>query len=175
MRLSGICSFRSPRSLLTQYSVGQPEVFTLPIFTFRIYIIKSRHLFPVIMRHAKTLSFQPFTKIASKVWCGVSDHFMDMHEESHPWIRDMFRDTRAALAPGPNLDYQNMLTGQSLQRIIEDLDQDVGECGKKNMDLYSWVHHLMSVAPTDGVYGRNNPFRDSNVEKDYWWVRTLPI
>lgn len=149
-------------------SPGQPEIFTLPIFTLRIYVINSRHLFPVIMRQARTLSFQPFTKIASKVWCDASDHFMDMHEEGHPWIRDIFRDTRTALAPGEALDYQNMLTGRSLQKIIDELDQQVHSAGKKKLALYSWVHHLMSVAPTDGVYGKNNPFRDSKVEKDYW-------
>jgi hypothetical protein len=120
------------------------------------------------MRHAKTLSFQPFTKIASKVWCDASDEFMAMHEDGHPWIRDLYRDTRTALSPGEALDYQNMLTGESVQREVERLDGSVGGEGVDGFAFYSWTHHLISLAATDGVYGSKNPFRDPRVEADFW-------
>jgi hypothetical protein len=124
----------------------------------------------VIQRNAKTLSFRPFTKLASKLWCDASPEFLDMHVEGHRWVEDLYRDTRTALAPGKGLDYQNMMTGKSLQRFVEELDEDLGGDGKKNFRLYDWIHHLISVAATDGIYGRNNPFRDSEVEKNYWYA-----
>lgn len=93
---------------------------------------------------------------------------MAMHEDGHPWIRDLYRDTRTALAPGESLDYQNILTGESLQREIERLDADVGAEGRNGFAFYGWTHHLISLAATDGVYGSHNPFRDPKVEADFW-------
>lgn len=93
---------------------------------------------------------------------------MEMHEDGHAWIRDFYRDTRTALSPGEGLDYQNLMAGESLQRLIEALDRQLGTSGNKNFKLYEWIHHLLSVATTDGVYGKNNPFRDRQVEKDFW-------
>jgi hypothetical protein len=91
-----------------------------------------------------------------------------MHNDGHPWIRDLHRDTRTALSPGPGLDYQNVMTGESMQRIIDAFDAGVGDTGKKDFDIYKWIRHVFSVAPTDGVYGKNNPFRDPKVEADFW-------
>lgn len=91
-----------------------------------------------------------------------------MHGEGHPWIEDLYTDTRRALAPGKALDYQNIMTGLSLQRFIERLDSEVSDKGKQGFNIYDWIHHVFSVAPSDGVYGKNNPFRDPEVEKNYW-------
>ncbi|KIW05081.1 uncharacterized protein PV09_04229 [Verruconis gallopava] len=155
---------------IVRISPGQPEIFTLPIFSFRIYVLNSRHLFPVIIRNARTLSFRPFAQLASRVWCSVSEPFMQMHEEGHRWIEDLFRDTRNALAVGSHLDYQNLMAGESLKNFIDQLDEDVGIEGKKRFNIYKWIHHTITVAASDGVYGKNNPFRDPAVENDYWYV-----
>jgi hypothetical protein len=121
-------------------------------------VVNSRHLFPVIMRHARTLSFQPFAQLAARLWCDASDSFVDMHNECHPWNRDLFRDTRTALAPGPHLDYQNLKTGESMQRIIDSLDAELASAGKGDFSIYKWITHVFSVAPSDGIYGKNNHF-----------------
>ena len=36
------------------------------------------------------------------------------------------------------------------------------------LDLYSWVHHTITLASTDAVYGPANPFQDPKVEKGFW-------
>jgi hypothetical protein len=95
-----------------------------------------------------------------------------MHNEGHRWIEDLYRDTRTALSPGKGLDYQNLRTGETLKRFVEELDESLqceGDNGR-GFRLYNWIHHLISVSATDGVYGVNNPFRDPEVEKNYWCV-----
>jgi hypothetical protein len=163
--------------LILPISSGQPELFTLPIFGFRIYVLNSRHLFSVIQRNARTLSFRPFSRLAAKVWCDVSQEFLDIHDEGHRWVEDLYRDTRTALAPSKGLDYQNLMTGESLQRFIDDLDYGLESGSRHDFKLYDWIHHLISVAAADGVYGKNSPFRDPEVEKNYWYfdlATTIP-
>jgi hypothetical protein len=98
-----------------------------------------------------------------------------MHESGHRLVEDLYRDTRTALAPGKGLDYQNLMMGKSLQRLIEELDLRMGDGGAgitvKGLNLYHLIHHLISIATTDGVYGKNNPFRNPDVEKNFWYVK----
>lgn len=93
---------------------------------------------------------------------------MSLHEEPHSFLNDSFRKTRNALAPGKGLDHQNMGTGKSIERFILKLERDASDFGGKKLPFYTWIKHVLTIAATDGVYGENNPFRNPEVEENFW-------
>jgi hypothetical protein len=152
-------------------SRGQPEIFTLPIFFFRIYVVNSPHLLPAVARNSNTLSSRPFTKEIMRQWANGSDDFLRLHDEDNSFLADFSRAMRTALAPGGQLDYQNLMMAESLQAIISKLDDDVGANGRPAFAFFPWVRRAMGLATSDSVYGRNNPFRNSDIERCFWQVR----
>jgi hypothetical protein len=80
------------------------EVFTIGIFNFKIYVINSRRLIPLVQRLSKTLSFTPFQQFAAKVYIDSSKYTIDLHDNPD-FMRDLDKATRTALSPGPFIDY----------------------------------------------------------------------
>jgi hypothetical protein len=127
-------------------------------------------LTPVIQKHSKTLSFKPFARVASERFSRASPYFLSLHDEPHTFLNDTFRGTRNALAPGKGLDHQNMGTGESVERFILKLEQDVSYAGTQTLPFYAWIKHVLVIASTDGVYGEKNPFRNPSIEENFWYV-----
>ena len=73
-----------------------------------------------------------------------------------------------AMAPGPLLDNMNQVMLRSLERGMESWIPE-GSSSLKTK-LFEWVKDAVMIPTTDGVYGPDNPYRDSAVRKAYWWV-----
>jgi hypothetical protein len=119
------------------------------LFNFRIYVVNSRHLIPVLQKASKTVSFHPFQKLVSKMWVEASETYLAMHDEPHQHIAEQGREQRRTLAPGKGLDYQNLRTGRGVEGEVIKLAEEVAGEGKR-LDLYAWVQHLITVAASDG-------------------------
>lgn len=128
----------------------------------------TRRFLPVVQKHAKTLSFKPFSKVTAERLCRTSAHYVSIHEDPHAFLNDTFRETRNTLAPGKALDYQNIGTGKSIENFVLRLEQAASYDGFPNLPFYTWIKHVLTVAATDGVYGEGNPFRKSEVEENFW-------
>ncbi|QDS68831.1 hypothetical protein FKW77_006554 [Venturia effusa] len=150
-------------SYYTDLSARQSsEIYTINILHLKIYVVNSRHLIPLVQRHSKTLSFTPFQKVVARDVSGCGTLTVGLHDDEL-FMRDFMRATREALAPGVHLDYQNRRAVVSLEEMLGGMG---GEGGR--LRLYEWVKHVITVASSDGVYGRRNPFRDEGVEKAFW-------
>jgi hypothetical protein len=123
-------------------------------------VSKSPHLNPLIQKNSKTLSFRPLLQTAARAFSGVSD------ETYHLFGTDLAERVtlamRAALAPGPHLDEQNLRMGINAVQHIDELGDG------KRIKLYEWVAHTIVQATSEGVYGANHPFKDPEVEKAFW-------
>jgi hypothetical protein len=96
------------------------EVYTIGIFNYKLYIVNSRRLIPLVQRLSKTLSFTPFQQFAAKVFVNCSAYTVALHENPD-FTRDLDKAMRTALSPGPNLDYQNLRAVNSLQDSLNEL------------------------------------------------------
>lgn len=144
------------------------EIYTLGIFTFKIYVVNSRHLIPLVQRMSKTLSFTPFTKVAAKGFVDCSKYTLDLHDNPD-FTRDLGRAVKDALSPGPHLDDQNLRATNSLKHM---LDESFPRSSSKTFGrfrLHEWTKHVILIASTNGVYGTSNPFLDKQVEKEFWY------
>ncbi|KAK6333867.1 hypothetical protein TWF730_004050 [Orbilia blumenaviensis] len=143
-------------------SVGRAdEIFAINFFNFRIYIINSRHLIPAVQKN-KSLSFAPFQKQFAGSLTSPSKHTLDLFDTEH--IHDVTRVQLAAWTPGKDLDHQNLRAADTLMVEMEKLiGQISGQGGAAVADLWEWTRYSNMIAATNGIYGRMNPMRDSEI------------
>ena len=83
-------------------------------------------------------------------------------------MRDLDKATRAALFPGPHLDYQNLRTVNSIKDSLEELFLAISPNDTVQIPLYQWTRHVVTLAATNGVFGTSNPFLDKQIEEAFW-------
>lgn len=83
-------------------------------------------------------------------------------------MRDLDKATRAALSPGPYLDYQNSRAVNSLKDYLEKVLLGSSTNEPVQIGLYQWSRHAVTLAATNGVFGSSNPFLDKKIEKAFW-------
>ncbi|KAN0121753.1 cytochrome P450 [Hyaloscypha variabilis] len=166
---------RARTSYYTEVSAQQhSDVYTIGIFNFKIYVINSRRLIPLVQRLSKTLSFTPFQQFATRVYIDCSSHTVDLHGNPD-FTRDLDKVTRAALTPGPHLDYQNSRTVKSLNESLDELLLGSSPNDPVRIRLYQWSRDAVTLAATNGVFGSSNPFLDKKIEGAFWtWNEGLP-
>ncbi|KUI62827.1 7-alpha-hydroxycholest-4-en-3-one 12-alpha-hydroxylase [Cytospora mali] len=156
-------------------------IFSLPIFSFKIYVVANQQIYAAVQRNAKTLSFSPFAKKVTKTLSDVSDttlrsvDILADDEEARNYARQIQHVHATALAAGPSLDRLNLATAQEMLRFV---DESVAESSKGpvQMELFDWVRHVITMAATTGFYGPKNPYRDPQHEKDFWTFHAqLPL
>lgn len=145
------------------------KIYTVGVLNFKIYVINSRRLIPLVQRLSKTISFTPFMQFAAKAFVDVSKFTFDLHADGD-FTRDLSRVMKDSLAPGRHLDYQNLRATESLKDLLEQLISQSEKSGVVEVKLHEWVKHVITVAASDGVYGSANPFKDERVEKAFWYV-----
>lgn len=138
------------------------EIYTLGIFTFKLYVCDSSRLFPAIQKNSKTLSFRPFSQLVAKNFGNASDEAHRLYGTS--MNDDIHRSDRLSLAPGPYLDEQNLRMGD---QVLVELDQLLNS-PRKSIQLLEWVRHAVVQASSCGVWGTQHPYLDPEVEKTYW-------
>jgi hypothetical protein len=165
------------RSELTSSRAKFPHlaVFSLPIFSFKIYIVADRQVFSAVQRNANTLSFAPFSVRATKVLSNISDltaravDTLSEDEGTRSFAREVHRAQASTIANGPSLDRLNQVTSQEKLRLVDEL---VLESSKDpvHIELYDWVQHAITISATTGFYGPQNPYKNPQHEKDFWYA-----
>jgi hypothetical protein len=143
------------------------EVYTLGIFNYKIYVINSRRLIPLVQRLSKTLSFTPFQQLAAKAFVDCSAKTVELHGDPD-FLCDLDKITKGALAPGTHLDYQNLRTVNSLEQEIDILLLGSSTDAPVRIRFYEWSKHAITLAATNGLYGNSNPFLDKHIEESFW-------
>ncbi|KAF3079459.1 hypothetical protein TWF569_003577 [Orbilia oligospora] len=142
-------------------SVGRTEeIFAINFFSFRIYIINSRHLIPAIQKN-KSLSFAPFQKQFTDALTRPSKHTLDLFDTDH--IHEITRVQLAAWTPGKDLDHQNVRVADTLMLEMEKLSEQISMQGSAVADFFEWTRYTNMIAATNGIYGSANPMRDPEI------------
>ena len=114
-----------------------------------------------IAQKTKTLSFGPLFRVSNKVNADVSDESNALYSDQV--VDDLIHRTKETLAPGLDLDSQNMRMGEEALEKVTDLVKN-----QKEVHLYAWAQHAILQATATGLYGVQHPFKDRSVEDALW-------
>ncbi|KAG8164472.1 hypothetical protein KVR01_006390 [Diaporthe batatas] len=148
-------------------------IFSLPIFSFKLYIVADRQIFSAVQRNAKTVSFTPFARQVTKILSGVSDKTaraadtLSEDEDTRTLARLFHHAEASTLANGPSLDRINRVSSQEKLRLVDELVLESSE-NPVAVELYGWVQEVITMSATTGFYGPQNPYKDPQHKKDFW-------
>lgn len=143
--------------------------------TGQIYIVNDLDLIAAIQRHPKILSFWYLEALFGKRLAGVSKaaahklmHNVHRDEGEISLFDDGIKFLSKVLRPGAGLDGMNQ---KMLETIVTSLGQSDAALGtSRELDLWKWIRHEMTMATTDATYGPANPYRDPVLENAFWDV-----
>lgn len=138
------------------------EIFTIAIFNLKLYISNSHRLNAFIQKNSKSLSFRPFIKVTVKAFGDASPETDKLFEGA--LLDDFSHAMKNGLAPGPQLDEQNLRMGIAAVRHVDELVE------KEEIVLIKWVDDAIVQATSAGVYGKNHPYTDPKVVAAFWYA-----
>jgi hypothetical protein len=142
------------------------------MFGSKMYIISSPELIQSLHRQPRVLSVWVMEGQLTTLLGGMS---ADSAKILHANLGATGREP-SLLIKGPK-GMQHAMSPQGgmeemLRRAAEvtksRLDQLTDAEGVRNVDLWAWVQHEITVATTKSVYGVSNPYRDPDVESAFW-------
>ncbi|KAF4554116.1 Cytochrome P450-like protein 38 [Elsinoe fawcettii] len=145
----------------------EADIFTLDVIGTKFYISKTHRLMSAIQKSSKTLSFKPFIRTAARRMGGASQATVD--KLTDPVIDDFSHVMKSTLAPGADLDAQNLRMGN---RVLVDIDALIEDGTNSEIMLHEWVKHAVVQASSCGILGVQHPFLDQKVEDAFWLWQT---
>ncbi|KAI1634626.1 cytochrome P450 [Biscogniauxia mediterranea] len=139
----------------------------LPIYTvrlpgFRLYIVNSTALIPIVQRRVRTISFSPIMVQMAARYMAVSKETFEIISrdpiDNHGFVAGMNKTTHIDLSPGPQLDSLNK---KSIEVLLASLSR--AAMGDAKVSMRQWIDREITMATTDAIYGPSNPFRDPDV------------
>jgi hypothetical protein len=140
------------------------EIYTLGIFHFKIYVINSLRLIPLVQINSRTLSFSTFQQVGAKVYSGCSNYTVDLYGNP-AFLHDNDKATRQPLAPGPQLYSLNLRATNNLKESLDELLSRSPDKETVRIQLYNWSTHTVILVATNGVYGTSNPYLNKRIEE----------
>lgn len=155
----------SAKYSLSAYSLAMPQG--------RMYIINSPDLVMSVQRNSKTLSSAPFAaKYAARV--------VEVSKETEAiWFNnvtgengrgslfvDGMKAMQASLAPG-NLEFDNLVRAM-LNSFLEPCQVLDEEKEKRRLSLMEWLRDELTLAATNAIYGKMNPFKARAIRNGFW-------
>jgi hypothetical protein len=142
------------------------DIFTLPMFGGRLYIVTAPDLVAPIQRHYKSLSFW-FLEGAFTVRLGaLSKHSAKLltenaagREVGNSLVVDGMKETHAAMSAG--LDWMNQTAVDIIGARMDQLEAEAAT----EVDLWKWVDSNVSLMTSGAVYGPMNPYRDPELAR----------
>jgi hypothetical protein len=143
-----------------------PPAFTLDFLFFKAYVINSSKLVAVIQRHHRTISFDRFLTTLAKRMLALSEKgyeaFRDSQSGGGGVTHTVLNAMHSSLL-GEGLDKMNRTMMKNLELFIDEVAQQEGD-----FDLYKWCEHTITLASTNSVYGRLNPYKSKVIEEAFW-------
>ncbi|KAL8700525.1 MAG: hypothetical protein Q9201_005400 [Fulgogasparrea decipioides] len=141
--------------------------------TSKVYIINSVELISSVQRLPKELAFPPIEARFATTICASSKEANDilavnLSGEDGDWgySHDVYKSLHSALAPGVGLDGMNRVMIQNVADSVDKLRAKGGRLTR--IGLWEWSRHEITLATTNSVYGKHNPFKDPRVEQAFW-------
>jgi len=134
----------------------------------KTYVITDPALVQAAMR-ARTLDFEPFALEFAQGLLGVSDaEFANMPAMIHTFAKEI-----SAGMVGDHLRSMNL---RALDYIACELN-GVGKGSFKQVDnLWLWARDLLTMATTEALYGKENPFRvHEGLAQDLWYFSPVIV
>ncbi|KAI4278020.1 MAG: hypothetical protein LQ337_001349 [Flavoplaca oasis] len=143
------------------------------MLTSKLYVVSSIDLISSVQRLPKRLAFPPIEAKYAMNICASSKEGNEiiannLNGEDGDWgySHEAYASMHSALAPGSGLDGMNRVMIQNIARSLDGLLP----CKSQVLEikLGEWSRHEITMATTNAVYGRCNPFKDARVEKAFW-------
>jgi cytochrome P450 len=142
-------------------------VFSLDMFSIKIYVINSASLVSAVQRNSKTISFDPFLTAAANRMSGIEGEGLKLLQETESGGGGLNNEVLHSMHPallGEGLDVMNRAMIKNLQKSLDDLQNDQNVA----FDLHKWCRRAMGVASTDAVYGPLNPYKSEEIQSALW-------
>lgn len=153
----------------------QFPILKLPILTGQLYLVTSPKLLAAIERKPNLISFWHVEASAIGRVAGLRPEAHKLVSEGvgdNPesfWLKGL-RAIHHAMAPGKGINDMILVAARTSLKTLREFDDAHPDAHPRRVDLWEWVSHEVTVAHTDAVYGVGNPYRDSEVEKGFWFV-----
>ncbi|CAL8576269.1 hypothetical protein XPA_002158 [Xanthoria parietina] len=139
----------------------------------KLYVVNSIDLISSVQRLPKILAFPPIEAKFAMTICASSKEGNEIiannlngEEEDWGYSHDVYKSMNSALAPGPGLDGMNRIMIQNIAHSLDKLKSQEGQAVV--IELGKWSRHEITMATTNSVYGKCNPFNDPKVESAFW-------
>ena len=142
-------------------------IYTLKVFTSKIYIINSMSMLSAVHRNSKTVSFDPFVKIAADSIAGLGHDAtkkFDPHEQRMGLSVETIQDVAHVLRPGP--DATEMIS--SMLTHLGGLMEKPQSSQARPCHLWKWSKYIVTQASTRAIYGPLSPFLDEDLADAFW-------
>lgn len=139
-------------------------IFTLNIFSKKIYVITSPELVQSVFRNAKTVSFDPIAELAFTTVFQMGKDEMRIlsskvpgidEDEKFPVNRATVKIAHATLQPGPALYETNAAALNRFSMFLDEMKDD-----GPAVDLYEWLTKKFTIATAEALYGPVNPISE---------------
>jgi hypothetical protein len=146
-------------------------IYTLKIFSTRIYIIASPNLAQAAFRNSKEIDFDTVKLNASCKALAFDQHATDIicyepKKGENSYILDLHQEMYAALAQGPSLLQTNA-------RVLNCLTKSLNAVGttQQPKNLFRWMRDFYTVGSAEALYGPQNPISENhNLIQPVWSV-----
>ncbi|KAK5726336.1 hypothetical protein LTR17_012865 [Elasticomyces elasticus] len=157
-------------------------IYTIPIFSQRIYVVNSPSWVVTMHKSHKTLSFNVLVVQAMRVvfGFGADEAAMKATEDNADNERGGTSPlTKTPYRSGLLMETHDMMFGAFVQQIDE-LNANFLKCwtpyvnalaphGEVSMPLWYWLRHNFSIASVASLYGPESPLTlDPSLEDDFW-------
>ncbi|KAF2146999.1 uncharacterized protein K452DRAFT_261129 [Aplosporella prunicola CBS 121167] len=152
----------------TKQSAKHPDlvIYSMDMITNRAYIVNSPTLVAAVQRNHRIISFDPFLTVAANRMAGIEGHGLELLREEQNGGQGLNNKVLHSMHPallGTGLDRMN-------EKMIKFLKTSMDELASRSnaFDLHMWCRHAISVASTDAVYGKLNPYTDREIVDALW-------
>lgn len=143
------------------------------MFGGKVHIVSSPELMHSLHKVPKAVSFWFMEAQFTTLLGGMSKRSSsNLLANLNPDSRDSslliegLKVTQQAMSPQGGVEDMSRAAAEVTARRLDALSKPEG--GGRNVDLWAWVQHEMTVATTESVYGPANPYRDERVEAGFW-------
>lgn len=147
-------------------------IYTLLVWTGRIYVVNDAHLASAIQRRTDAFTFDPFVVMAAERLVGTTTEGMKLVRQdivgSHlkrGLVTDIRDKIHRFLNSSSCLESMSREMFGNVAVALQGLEHSDGTV----INLSSWIKHAITIASTTTFYGPFNPFiTDSEVYPAFW-------
>ncbi|KAH7132576.1 cytochrome P450 [Dendryphion nanum] len=147
-------------------------IFSINMFGGKVHIVGSSELMSSLQKQPHAISFWFMEALFTTLLGGMSQRSSsNLQANLSPGSHDSslllegLKVTQQAMSPRGGLE---AMIRTAADVILAGLDALSYTNNRKNIDLWAWTQHEITIATTEAVYGPSNPYRDNEVEKGFW-------